>query len=269
VDAVEVLEQRIERLRVAVREAVVAGDKARARSVRAELRRAEEAWETALARIGDEIQDDGAQPGSPAASLLPLREQVHQALSLLTVPSAPKMIAAVHEAFFASTFPSARVTSLRRDEEKSFRAAPYARPYYICAALTADLLAPVRGLLAVSTWPMSRRVIGPLSSRADFLTAAIQVAEAVARLPGPNNAAGRLMRRFAASIPGTASNALTMDAQQVADAARTELAVHLTVDLQVRQSAAERARQQLDDVGQLFGSHLRVSRGSARGGTAS
>lgn len=261
-DAVEVLEQQIERLRVAVREAVVAGDKARARSVRAELRQAEEAWETALTRIEGEARGDEAQPGSPTVSLLPLREQVHQALSLLTVPSAPKMISAVHEAFFAGAFPATRVTSLRRDEERSFRAAPYARPYYICAALTADLLAPARGLLAVSTWPMSRRIIGPLSSRVDFLAAAIQVAEAVARLPGPGNAAGRLMWRFAASIPGAANSALAMDAQQVADAARTELDVHLAVDLQVRQSAAERARQQLDDVGQLFGSHLRVAQGS-------
>jgi hypothetical protein len=83
-------------------------------------------------------------PGASRASenLLPLREQVHQALSLLTVPAAPRLIATVHEAFFASTFPSARLTSMRRDEERSFRTAPFARPYYICAALTADLLAP-------------------------------------------------------------------------------------------------------------------------------
>jgi len=75
-------------------------------------------------------------------SLLPLREQVHQALSLLTVPASPRLIATVHEAFFASTFPNARLTSLRRDEERSFRTAPFARPYYICAALTAVARCP-------------------------------------------------------------------------------------------------------------------------------
>ena len=95
--------------------------------------------------------------------LLPLREQVHQALTLLGAPAAPKLIIAVHEAFHVGELAPARLTSLRRDEERSFRSAPHSRPYYLCSALTADLLAPARGLLAVSTWPMATRVIGPLS----------------------------------------------------------------------------------------------------------
>jgi hypothetical protein len=48
----------------------------------------------------------------------------------------------MHEAFFANGFPSARLTSLKHYEERSFHIAPYARPYYICAALTVDRLAP-------------------------------------------------------------------------------------------------------------------------------
>src|SRR5437588_91273 len=79
----------------------------------------------------------------------------------------------------------ARLTSLRRDEERSFVAAPFTRPYYICSALTADLLAAARGLLAVSTWPMQQRVVGPLSPRVDFLSAAIAIAEYVGRTPEP------------------------------------------------------------------------------------
>ena len=278
-ETVEVLEQRIGRLRVAVREAVVAGDTGRARTLRVELKKAEEAWEAALAGVEGDVphEDDGSgsAAGPPASTaslaipLLPLREQVHQALSLLTVPAAPRLIAAVHGAFFSSAFPTARVTSLRRDEERSFRTAPYARPYYVCAALTADLLAPARGLLAISTWPVERRVIGPLSSRVDFLTAAIQVAEAAARLPGSGLAAGRLAWRFAASIPGAAESASTIDLQQVARAAQAELHVHAAADLRVRRSAAQRARRQLDDAAQLFGSRLHASRGSASGGTAS
>jgi hypothetical protein len=292
VDEPEVLEQHIDQLRVAVREAVVAGDREGARALRAELKRAELAWEHVLARIEGRPPDDRALPGSQseagnrpgvqvsareasrdegrrAGPLLPLREQVHQALGLLTVPAAPRMIAAVHEAFFASTFPAARVTSLRRDEERSFRTAPFARPYYICAALTADLLAPARGLLAISTWPMERRVIGPLSSRVDFLTAAIQVAEAIGRLPGPSPAASRLLWRFAASIPGAAHNAAALDPQQAALAARAELEVHQAADLGVRRPAAQRARSRLDDAAQLFGSRLHVSKPGASGGSAS
>ena len=93
---------------------------------------------------------------------------MHQALTLLGAPAASRLIVAVHDAFYAGRLPGARLTSLRRDEERSFRSAPYARPYYVCAALTADLLAPARGLLVLSTWRMDRRIIGPLSPRASI-----------------------------------------------------------------------------------------------------
>src|SRR5712691_8407130 len=258
---VEALERRIERLRAAVREAVFAGDREHARALRAELGQAERAWDEALEQAAADAPPAQALalPQGPARKegpLLPLREQVYQALSLLTVPAAPRLIATVHEAFFASTFPTAKVTSLKRDEERSFRTAPFARPYYICAALTADLLAPARGLLAASTWPMERRVIGPLSPRVDFLSAAIQVAGAIGRLPTPVPAASRLLWRFAASIPGAAQDATRIDPRNVAGAAEAELSVHRAADSETRQAAAARARAQLDDVDQLFGTRL-------------
>jgi hypothetical protein len=181
---------------------------------------------------------------------MPQREQVHQALTLLGVPAAPKLIITVYQAFHAGELVAARLTSLRRDEERSFRAAPHARPYYLCSALTADLLAPARRQLAVSTWPMANRIIGPLSSRVDFLTAAIRLAEHVDRLPGPNPAASRLVRRFAVSIPGAESTG-------VADAARAELAIHRDADRSHREDAARRARDRLDEIDQLFGNRLR------------
>jgi hypothetical protein len=198
----------------------------------------------------------GRGDSRPPQSLLPLREQVYEALSLLTVPAAPRLIATVHEAFFTTTFSTSRLTSLKRDEERSFRAAPFARPYYVCAALTADLLAPSRGLLAVSTWPVERRVIGSLSPRVDFLTAAIQVAEAIERLTAPVPAAQRLLWRFAASIPAAMQAANAMNPQQVRQAAAAELAVHEQADRDNRKAAAQRARAQLDDVQQLFGARL-------------
>ncbi|HYZ57432.1 MAG TPA: hypothetical protein VE733_28570 [Streptosporangiaceae bacterium] len=279
-DAVEALERRIDQLRVAVREAVVAGDRDGARALRGELKSAERAWEDALVRMegGAPAASEpaaGERPGrhEPAGPLIPLREQVHQALSLLTVPAAPRLIVTVHEAFFAASFPVARLTSLRRDEERSFRSAPFARPYYICAALTADLLAPARGLLAISTWPMEKRVIGPLSPRVHFLTAAIRVAESIERIPGSDPDVRRLLWRFAANIPGAAGSAAAMEPRAVAEAARAELEIHEAADLDVRRPAAQRARRQLDDAAQLFGSRLQVSqpgrRAARQRGTAS
>ena len=258
-EPIEVLERRIGQFRAAVREAVLAGDKARARRLRAELKQAEQSWEETLAEVeGGTGSTSHAGPagaeGAPAGSLLPLREQVYEALSLLQVPAAPRLIATVHEAFFATTFPTTRVTSLRRDEERSFRTAPFARPHYICAALTADFLRPSRGLLAVSTWPLEKRVIGSLSPRVDFLEAAMRVAEAIERIPAPVPAARRLLWRFAASIPGAAADANHIQPDAVRRAAGAELGVHMDADTRTRREAASRARRQLTDVEQLFGS---------------
>ncbi len=264
-DPVEELERRIARLRAAVREAVLGGDTARASALRHDLRQAERAWDIALTEATPGAAAVGLpQVTEPRSPLLPLRDQVHQALSLLTVPAAPRLIATVHEAFFATTFPTARLTSLKRDEERSFRAAPFARPYYICAALTADLLAPARGLLAISTWPMEVRVIGSLSPRVDFLTGAIRVAEAIERLPAPVPAARRLLWRFAASIPAAADSAASTNPHQVKRAALAELAVHEHADRDTRRTAAGRAREQLDDAQQLFGARMHDAKQQAR-----
>jgi hypothetical protein len=266
-ETIEGLERRIDELRVKVREAMLSGERALAAAHRARLKQAEQAWEEALAeaaaaRTGPDASVPARpplppEPADPPGSLLPLREQVYEALSLLQVPAAPKLIATVHEAFFGSTFPTTRVTSLKRDEERSFRTAPFARPYYICAALSADYLSQSRGLLAVSTWPLELRVIGSLSPRVDFLTEAIRVAEAIERIPEPPPAARRLLERFAASIPGASAGGAGGEGggarpAAVREAAAAELAVHADADAKTRRAAAERARR-LDGAEQLFG----------------
>lgn len=273
------LERRIEELRAEVRHAALDGDRVRARALRAELRDAEREWDNALAELeeGHPAAGNGAserpagvaqaaQRGDAVAAargggpLLPVREQVHQALTLLTVPAAPRLVIAVHAALsVGGAIPAARLTSLRRDEERSFRSAPFARPYYLCAALTADLLAPARGLLAVSTWPMAQRVIGPLSPRVDYLTAAIRVAESLLRVPSPGPAALRLLWRFAANIPGAAEDVSALDPAAVSWAAQAELEIHAEDDRAIRAAAALRARRQLGDAEQLFGTRLQVS----------
>jgi hypothetical protein len=120
--------------------------------------------------------------------------------------------------------------------------------------LSADYLSPSRGLLAVSTWPMDRRVIGSLSPRVDFLTAAIRVADAIERIPTPPLTARRLLQRFAASIPGASPDQIKPDV--VRRAADAELSVHADADSRMRREAADRARGQLADAEQLFGTRL-------------
>jgi hypothetical protein len=248
----EELERRIDGLRAAVRQSIMAGDRVRAAALRRDLRAAEHEWEMELA--GLEATAPAAIPNSRVeAALVPVREQVHHALTLLAVPAAPKLVGEVHRAFFAADISGARMTSLRRDEERSFRQAPYSRPYYLCPALNADLLSPARGLLAVSTWPLERRVVGPLSQRVDFLTGAINVAERVRRLPDTGAHAIRLLWRFAANIPGVAGEFGAVRPEAVVAAARAELEIHEAADGATRSAAASRAQAQLDDAGRLFG----------------
>src|SRR5204863_9219586 len=139
----------------------------------------------------------------------------------------------------------ARLTYLRRDEERSFRASPHSRPYYLCSALTADLLAPARGVLAISTWPMERRIMGPLSPRVNFLISTIRIAEHMQRVPDRALGGARLLWRFATNIPGAAESFEAMDPADVAQAARTELEIHDDADRSHREAAAARARTQL------------------------
>ncbi|MBO2462747.1 hypothetical protein [Actinomadura violacea] len=260
VPAPDALEARIAELRAGVRRAMAAGDRPAARALRADLRRAEQEWDAAV--LGDAGEPD--EPAPADRGLLPVREQVHQALTLLGVPAAPKLIGSVYAAFFPGEIPGTRLTSLRRDEERSFRTAPYARPYYLCAALTADLLAPARGLLTVSTWPLEQRIVGPLSPRTDFLASAVRLAEHAGRT-APSPDAQRLLWRFASNIPGAVTGTVgTVDPAGLAEAARAELDVHREPDRRRRASAAGRARAQLDDAERLFGSRLRALQDSAR-----
>jgi hypothetical protein len=278
-DPLDALEKSIGTLRRAIRDAAAAGDTERAGELRMQLRRAERAWDALL--DADEPAAAAPRPVpevAPAArgSQLPAREHVHRALMLLRVPAAPKLIVGVHEAFFPGELSASKLSSLRRDEERSYRSSPGARPYYLCPALAHDLLTPVRALISISTWNLEQRVIGPLSPRVDFLTSAIRIAEAVhasaeSSADGPSPEALRLLWRFAVSIPdampkNASGHEGALDAQQVIDAALTELEVHTDADRATRVAAARRARKSLGDDEQLFGApqrgvtHLRSAR---------
>lgn len=251
----EVLEERIIHLRQQVRRAMAAGERARVRGLRAELRAAERAWEEALEpRFEFEFEASGPPP---------VRESVHRALSLLGVPAAARLIVAVDEAFHGGGLLGERLTGLLRDEERAFRAAPHARPYRLCAALTADLLSPARGLIAVSTWPLEVRVVGPLSARTGFLTSAVRIAEEIIRLRESGTdaapAAYRLLTRMARNIPGAVEGYGPADPATVIAAARAELAVHEPADRARRSAAAARAAHRLDPAEQLFGARLRTA----------
>ncbi|MFI1815146.1 hypothetical protein ACH414_32890 [Streptomyces sp. NPDC020422] len=258
------LEGRMQQLQHAIRQALTHDDSAQLDSLRQELRRAQRAWEV-LCGLDDSPATGQQEPTPPAApkpirSNLPIRDQVNQALALLTVPASPKLISQVHRAFFSSSLNTARLTTLRRDEERSFRSAPYARAYYVCSALTYDLLAPARALLALSTWPLERRIVGPLTQRVHFLTAAMRLADAAERLIGdtqPPQPVQQLLLHYSRNVHGYSTPNGTLDLAALRSAAAAELEIHADDDADTCAEAAQRAREKLSDAEQNFGNTLR------------
>ncbi|MFI0777289.1 hypothetical protein [Streptomyces sp. NPDC021212] len=256
------LEKRMQQLQEAIRQALTQHDTAQVSHLGEELTRTQRAWKV-LCGISDGPDAAQSEPAptvaEPNPGGLPVRDQVHQALALLTVPASPKLLSQVHQAFFSSPLNTARLTTLRRDEERSFRSAPYARAYYICPALTSDLLSPARALLALSTWPLEQRMVGPLTQRVHFLTSALRLADSAEQLTSDTELpqpVQQLLLNYSRNIHGdTARGPLDLDALRRAAAA--ELEIHADDDADTRAEAARRARQQLGDAEQIFGNTLR------------
>jgi hypothetical protein len=195
---------------------------------------------------------------TPLTTLPSARDQVHHALTLLGVPATARMIVDVHSAFYLGDLTLALLTRLLRDEERAYDAGTAGRSYHLCAALGADDLAPVRGLVAVSTWPTARRIVTATSARIDALTAVVRIAEFAAVRAGATGAAARLLRALAAEVPGGPEAYDVMNPATLADAARAvlaepALAEAAAADLVVRRAAAGRSTSRLDARQQLFG----------------
>ncbi len=266
-ELLEALETHMQQLRHAARQALLQHDDAQAAILLEDLERTK-AYRASLLRPSGAAEPTQPEPVTPTAtrpaprparSGLPIREQVHQALTLLTVPTAPKLLSQVHETFFAHPLNTPRLTTLRRDEERSFRTAPFARTYYICPALTCELLSPARALLALSTWPLQQRLVGPLTHRVHFLTAALRIADAARQraddiAPQPLQ---NLLQHYSRNIPGYPDTRGPVDLDALRAAAEDELAVHASDDADTRAEAARRAREQLSDTDQVFGNTLR------------
>jgi hypothetical protein len=197
----------------------------------------------------------------------PIREQLASVLGLLSRPAAVALIKDVATARFGEPIQPSRLASLRRDEQRSWQAAnrpssqgrSLARPAYIVPALTADRFAPVRGMLAMSSWTLEVRIVAPASHRVDTLHVLIRLIDELDRDPEASWAPNirRMVWRFARSVAGAIDNRDGVGNEQIRDAAERELALIAPDDTAERHAAAERARRQLDPETLLFGSTLR------------
>jgi hypothetical protein len=195
--------------------------------------------------------------------VMPMRERALAGLELLGVPSRGGLVAVAAAARTGLTIEPRQFASLRRSELASWRAAPDRRPAYVLPALHDRRFEPLRGVLASSAWEPWRRIVGPLSARADHLRAAIRVAEHIgwAREHSAEVSARleRLLWRLGRSIPGIHS-AADLELERVIAAAQAELSVVDEEDRGHREAAAARLVR-LSAEQQLFGAGLTVLAG--------
>lgn len=206
--------------------------------------------------------DAAAGPTAPA---MPARERALAGLELLGVPSRGGLLAVAAAARTGLTVEPRQLASLRRSELASWRAAPDSRPAYVVPALHDRRFEPLRGVIASSSWESWRRLVGPLSPRADHLRAAIRVAEHVvwAREHSVDVSARleRLCWRLARSVPGVLDRP-EFEVERVIAAAHAELSVVEQEDRAHREAAASRLAR-LPAEQQLFGAGLTVVAGGA------
>ncbi|HET9873659.1 MAG TPA: hypothetical protein VFP89_13830 [Propionibacteriaceae bacterium] len=215
----------------------------------------------------------GATPvASPYESSISLRDQVIRALQLTSRPSSARLVSDVTQSRWAERVDTAKLSYLRRDEARRWhrsRELPgrHGRDVHVVPALTYDRFAPVRGTVALSTWPVRSRLIAPLSPRVDMLHSTIALAREVTTLAGTSYEAPmlRLVARLGATIPGV--RAFGADPSDVIEAARAELEEIEETDDRERSEAAARAEGQLDAESLMFGTQIRAIHSDAVGGT--
>jgi hypothetical protein len=218
-------------------------------------RAADDAWKEAK-RLAARRTKRIARPLSDATSM---RERALQAVTQLGVLCSPKLIASYSQARTGLEFDVKALASIRRDERRSWEKSNR-RDAYLVPALEGPWFAASRGRFALSSWPLWRRIIGPLTPRTDHLRVCIRLAETIdkARDWEVDPAAMlKLLHSFAITVPNALKDSWAppaeIDLNRARTAAEEELALHEQEDEVGRKQAAERATRMLDETQQLWG----------------
>lgn len=225
------------------------------------------------------LQATRPSPQRRSATRASGRAQAVASLTEMGVPAPPREIAEYHAMRFGEELDAKSLGSVRRDEERSWDAARTPRPraakprtVYIAPALDYRFLHPVRGALTLSSWPLEQRLIGPTSPRVDHLRLTLNIAELGRRLfahqPDQGDRFVTHLSRYARTVPGAIAPNQVPDVDRIVRAAHAELAVLIEEDRAWREHAAQRARQQLDEREQLWGSRAAPGLALVEGGTA-
>jgi hypothetical protein len=189
------------------------------------------------------------------------RESVRSlAISSLTeigVPVSPRAVAEYALLRFGKSIDHRALASIRRDEQRAWSSSRTKRAAYIVPALEGTRFFAFRGKVAVSDWPLTRRLIGPWSERIDHLIATTNLARQLAWLkeadPRAGEALARLVAAYATSVPGALRPPHEVDPVRIEEAASAELQAIGLKDEEWRAKAAERAAEVLSEEEQMWG----------------
>jgi len=148
-------------------------------------------------------------------------------------------------------------SSLRRDEREAWKRSPSSRPVFVVPALEGSFFTQARANLALSTWPLPRRLIGPRTGRVELLRAANSVIRQFSWISQTDEIAGSKLERLVVTLVSTVPSALdgwsARDHDRVLEAVERELAVLQEDDFAWRDAAAERAEARLDEYELVWG----------------
>jgi hypothetical protein len=185
------------------------------------------------------------------------RDLIVQALGELGVPTPTGLLAGFVRARFGVSVDSRQLASTRRDEARSYSRGPARRPAWVVPALEARRFLPMRGKLTLSSWPLARRIVGPLSERADHLRLVDTLAKRLGWLQDRDPSGADHLRpfvvRLAGSVPGALADGGDPDPSRIGEAVRAELELIEAGDQEERNLAAERAERQLDEHQRVWG----------------
>ncbi|WP_142926929.1 hypothetical protein [Mycobacterium marinum] len=188
------------------------------------------------------------------------RQAVAGALAEIGVASRARLVADYAEARFGERVETRAFAGIRRDERRAWDKGS-TKPSYIVPALEGRFYQPIRGLLALSDWPLERRLIGPWSERADHLSATAQLARQLAWLNERDPQGARrlapVVASMARSIPGAVDGGI-VDTARVEAGAEAERIALAANDEPWRREAAARARGQLTEEQQLWGTNVGI-----------
>jgi hypothetical protein len=208
-------------------------------------------WRLATAQVRED------QPAYSRAGGRPLRERVLDVLDEIGVPAPPRVVSEVATLSYGMTLPASRLASLRRDEERAYRKDALSRPAWVVPALTVHSLTAIPRIIATSTWPLERRLIGARTLRANHLRTVISLLDALRRTG--DRADERTIAHFesvlvsfAQSVSGALQAGARPEHERIRAAVEAELGHIEPLDVEERKVAAKRF-EKLPETNQLWG----------------